>query len=33
MGNNLALYPQNYTIDITCKPYDCPCEEKKPKLS
>lgn len=31
MGNNLPIYPQNYNIEITCKPYDCPCEEKKPK--
>lgn len=30
MGNNLAIYPQNYNIEITCKLHNCPCEEKKP---
>ena len=30
MGNNLAIYPQNYTIDIQCKPYYC-CEKKEEK--
>lgn len=30
MGNNLAIYPQNYTIDIQCKPYYC-CDKKEEK--
>ena len=30
MGNNLAIYPQNYTIDIKCEPYHC-CDKKEEK--
>ena len=30
MGNNLAIYPQSYTIDIQCKPYYC-CNKKEEK--
>ena len=28
MGNNIAVYLQNYTIDIQCKPYHC-CDKKE----
>lgn len=30
MENNLPIYPQNYNIDIQCKPYYC-CDKKEEK--